>query len=121
MKLLKITLLLILLFLNCVTGPPRTRIQAYNKKNEVINITFKLTNMKDFKSHEVTYNVMANSNRPLDNHTGLHKPASKVYEYVIIKDENDNELMNLRGEILNNAVTIEVDNEDHVIYRLDVN
>ena len=104
--------------IQCVTGPARSRVKVYNNKNEVIIATFKLI---DVGEYEINYNIMPNMSQPLDNKIGLHKPASKVYEYVIIKDENDNELMNLRGETLNNTVTIETDDEDHVIYRLDVN
>ena len=52
---------------------------------------------------------------------GRGEHLSDDLAYVIIKDNDDNELMNLRGEALENAVTIEIDDENHVHYRLDVN
>lgn len=122
MKFLKFILLLsLLLILKCITGPPRTNVKIYNSRNEIIFVIHNRIKIADNDPPEFMTKIEGKSNKPMSGHTGLIKPASKVYEYVIIKDENNNELMNLRDETLNNAVTIETDNEDHVIYRLDVN
>ena len=123
MKHLRLIILLLLLnILSCILGgPPRTHMNVYNHRDETIFLIAKRTKMGDLQSVENNYEVKAKQKQVVSGDVYLHKPASKVYEYVIIKDENDNELINLRGETLNNAVTIETDDEDHVIYRLDVN
>ena len=117
LKIFIITFLFFSFYAQCLLGHPRTHIRVDNNRSETITATFK-TRSTD---HEVTYEVRANTSRHIEGDVGLIKPATKVYEYVIIKDSNNNELMNLRGEELNNAVTIEKDNKNHVIYRLEVN
>ena len=118
MKYLKFFILLFLFnLLFCILGgPPRTRMDVYNHRDESIFLISKRTKIQG----ETTHEIEAKQKQVLSGHVYLHKPASKVYEYVIVKDLNNNILMDLRGETLNNTVTIETDDEDHVIYRLDV-
>ena len=121
LKIFIVTFLFFSFYAQCLLGHPRTRIRVYNNRSETIFVTHNRVRIADNDPPEFTIEVERNSNKPISGHTGLLKPATKVYEYVIIKDSNNNELMNLRGEELNNAVTIETDDEDHVIYRLEVN
>ena len=105
--------------LSCFIEPPSTSLKVYNNKDTNITVIFKNTE-RGFKTYKVTTDITPKSFDHLYSHKGLHKSASKVYEYITIKDNNNTKLMDLRGEKLNNAVTIETDNKDHVIYRLDV-
>ena len=120
-KFLTLVILSIACSYRCVLGHPRTRLIVYNNRSEIILVIQDRVKMGDSDPVKFTTEIKAKSSKPISGRIGLFKPISKVYEYVIIKDNHDNELMNLRGETLNNSVTIEIDNENHVIYRLDVN
>ena len=122
LKIFIITFLFFSFYAQCLLGgPPRTLMKVYNNRGEIIFVTQNRIRIADSDPPEFTIEIERKSNKLINGHTGLLKPVTKVYEYVIIKDSNNNELMNLRGEELNNTVTIEKDNEDHVIYRLEVN
>ena len=122
MKYLKFVILLLSFnTLFCILGgPPRTHLHVYNQRDELIFLISKRINIQDSHYSEISHEIEAKQKQFLNGRVGLHKPASKVYEYVIIKDSDNNILMDLRGETLNNAVTIDTDDKDHVIYRLDV-
>ena len=120
-KFLILVILSALCSYGCLLGHSTTNLIVYNNRNEIIVVIENGVKRGDYEPSEFTRKIKAKSSKPLSTYIGLFKPISKVYEYVIIKDNHDNELMNLRGEALENAVTIEIDDENHVHYRLDVN
>ncbi len=56
-----------------------------------------------------------------DGGTGRREHLSDDLAYVIIKDHNDNEIMNLSGKALDDAFKLVVKEEYDYTYRLEVN
>ena len=56
-----------------------------------------------------------------DGGTGRREHLSDDLVYVIIKDHNDNEIMNLSGKALDDAFKLVVKEEYKFLYRLEVN
>ena len=56
-----------------------------------------------------------------DIHLDSKKKVSELIDYMIIKDANGTELLNLRGEALDSAFRVVKETEYSITYRLDVN
>ena len=120
MKYLRFIILLLLLNILACIGDPRTYLDIYNNRNDDISAYYKLHLFEREDIPEKRLNIQSRKMSGIGD-TGLYDPLSKTVNYLIIKDSNGTELMNLRGSSLDNAIKLVSKDEDHILYRLDVN
>ena len=97
-KFLILVILSALCSYGCLLGHPRTNLIVYNNRNEIILVIQDRVKMGDSDPVKFTTEIKAKSSKPISGRIGLFKPISKVYEYVIIKDNHDNELRTLEAK-----------------------
>ena len=119
-KILIIFSLLGIAFFQCPFGDPQTGLDIYNNRNDNISVYY----MHIFDKRDgIPEGKLDVQNGEMDGigKSGLYEPLSKTVSYLIVRNSNEIELMNLRGSSLDNAVKLVSKDEDHILYRLDVN
>ena len=120
----KLIILLFLFNLSCI-GDPETALNIYNNRND--NISTYSRHIFDERDGIPEKKLdIENGKWNVISISGLYEPLSKTLSYLIIKDSNGVELMNLRGSDLDNVVRRVTDKKHEeeygeITYRLDVN
>ena len=112
--------LVILSFNFTCVGEQTTGVDIYNYKSDIINVYYKKSDYDELGIPEKTININPNSMSSIGG-TAKVKPISEYLDYLIIKDKNNNNIMNLSGNTLDSAFKIVEETEYHITYRLDVN
>ena len=115
--------LLIALFLNigCPSEPEYTVERLiYNMRSEIIELCLegKLFSPPESFCRKLQPNQKSHGVYP---HLDSKKRISELLNYLIIKDSNGAEILNLRGETLDAAFKVVEEDEYFITYRLDVN
>ncbi len=115
--------LLIALFLNigCPSEPEYTVERlTYNMRSEIIELCLegKLFSPPESFCRKLQPNQKSHG---IDPHLDSKKRVSELLNYLIIKDSNGAEILNLRGEALDAAFKVVEEDEYFITYRLDVN
>ena len=105
---------------NCIVGDDTTSILVYNRRNSNILLRYKYSDSGDFNFSEEKLEVKPHDMTAIGG-TAKVKPISEYLDYLIIKDKNNNNIMNLSGNTLDSAFKIVEETEYHITYRLDVN
>ena len=119
-KLIVILTLLGIAFFQCSFGDSRTRLSISNNKSGTIFIYYMYTFDERDGIPESKLNIRSGEISSIGK-SGLYEPLSKTVSYLIVRNSNEIELMNLRGSSLDNAVKLVSKDEDHILYHLDVN
>ena len=104
----------------CFFGDPQTVLSIYNHRSDSITVYYRHTFDVRDGIPEGKLNIQSGKKNSIGE-SGLYEPLSKSVSYLIIKDSNGTEIMNLRGPSLDAAVRL-VSKKDGVsiFYRLDV-
>ena len=114
-----LSLLIGVIFFQCLIGDDRTRLVIYNNRSNNISVYYK----KEFYDREgIPEKVLDIKKGEMSgiSDSGLAVPLSRIISYLIINDSNGIEIMNLRGSDLDNKVKFVSQDEAEIIYRLDV-
>ena len=118
-KILLCQLAFLLSNFTCI-GEDITRVNIYNYKSGLISIHYKKSFYDDLGIPEKIININPNSMSFISD-SGKAKPISKSLFYVVVKNTNSNEILNLSGEALDNAFRVEEETDSLIVYRMDVN
>ena len=92
----------------------------YNLRSETIEVCAK--GRKSKSAEPLCSNLeTGKKEHGLDPHLSSKKRVSELLNYLIIKDSNGAEILNLRGETLDAAFKVVEEDEYFITYRLDVN
>ena len=86
-------------FFQCPFGDTRTRLFIYNNKSDTIFIYYMHIFDERDGIPESKLDIKSGKINSIGK-SGLYEPLSKTVNYLIIKDSNGTELMNLRGSRL---------------------
>ena len=106
-------------FAQCFFGDPRTRLGIYNNRSDNISVYYKYHVFDEVGISEKKLDIKSGKMSGIGD-TGLYAPLSKTVNYLIIKDSNGTEFMNLRGSGLDEVVKLVSKDKHHITYRLDV-
>ena len=92
----------------------------YNMRSEIIEVCTegKISNSPNPLCSRVE---PGQKNHGVDAHQESKLKVSELIDYMIVKDVNNIEILNLRGEALDNAFRVEEETDSLIVYRLDVN
>ena len=121
-KIFKIFLLFLILLALNLGCPIEYTVETfvYNMRRETIEICTQ--GVLSRSSEPLCSKIEPNDKRHgIDPHLKSKSRVSEIIDYMIVKDNNDVELLNLRGEALDRAFRIVEETDHHILYRLDVN
>ena len=106
-------------FAQCPFGDPQTGLDIYNNRSDNISVYYMHIFDERDGIPEGKLNIKSGKMSGIGD-TGLYEPLSKTVSYLIIKDSNGVEFMNLRGSTLDQAVKLVSKDKHHITYRLDI-